>query len=179
MYSAHIHNLSLTFVRAPRLQSCNENSPTFLLDRAGDARLPSLFQKTKLTSKKSKTTKVVQYNRDIICLPSHYAQGGSKSVQIPRGKQRAQLADMGLQGKVTLTSEMSEEAIRAEIRSAFMEAMENDPSFPFTFLQLSGSGTKIFLYLLSHLHFVGMHRKFVNLGRLVYTSWPKRNSLLR
>ena len=38
-------------------------------NRAGDVRLFSLFKKTKLTSKKSKTTKVVQHNRDN-CLPA-------------------------------------------------------------------------------------------------------------
>ena len=46
---------------------------------------------------------------------------------------------MGLQGKVTLTSVMAEDEIRSEIRSAFVEAMGNDP---FTFLQTSGSGAK-------------------------------------
>lgn len=52
------------------------------------------------------------------------------------------LAKMGLQGKVTLTSQMTEEDIRSEIRSAFNDAMGNDPSFPFTFLQTSGCGGK-------------------------------------
>lgn len=37
---------------------------------------------------------------------------------------------------------MSEEAIFDEIRSAFAEAMGHDPSFPFAFLQISGSGMK-------------------------------------
>ena len=49
---------------------------------------------------------------------------------------------MGLQGKVNLTSVMTEEEIKSEIRSAFMEAMGNDVSFPFTFLQTSGCGAK-------------------------------------
>ena len=52
------------------------------------------------------------------------------------------LAKLGLQGKVTFTSAMSEENIRSEIRSAFLEAMEHDFSFPFTFLQTSGCGGK-------------------------------------
>ena len=52
------------------------------------------------------------------------------------------LAKVGLQGKVTLTSQMTEEDIRSEIRSAFYDAMGNDPSFPFTFLQTSGYGGK-------------------------------------
>ena len=49
---------------------------------------------------------------------------------------------MGLQGKVNLTSVMTEKEIKSEIRSAFMEAMGNDVSFPFTFLQTSGCGAK-------------------------------------
>ena len=43
---------------------------------------------------------------------------------------------------MTLSSDMSEDAIFDEVRSAFSEAMGDDPSFPFTFLQVSGSGTK-------------------------------------
>ena len=48
-----------------------------------------------------------------------------------------------LQGKVTVTSQLTEDEIRSEIRSAFVEAMGNDSSFPFTFLQTSGCGAKI------------------------------------
>lgn len=84
----------------------------------------------------------MQYTRDVVCLPSSYGEEGNKSIPIPRGKQRSMLAKMGLQGKVTLTSIMTEKEIRSEIRSAFIEAMDNDPSFPFTFLQTSGCGSK-------------------------------------
>ena len=77
-----------------------------------------------------------------MCLPSTYGEEGAKSTPIPRGKQRSQLAKMGLQGKVTITSIMTEDEIRSEIRYAFVEAMGNDSSFPFTFLQTSGCGTK-------------------------------------
>ena len=49
---------------------------------------------------------------------------------------------LGLQGKITLSSDMTEEDIRDEIRSAFTEAMGDDSSFPFTFLQMSGCGGK-------------------------------------
>ena len=78
----------------------------------------------------------------MFCLPSSYREEGAKSIPIPRGKQRALLANMGLQGKVTLTSHMTEEEIRSEIRSAFVEAMGINTSFPFTFLQTSGGGVK-------------------------------------
>lgn len=46
-----------------------------------------------------------------MCFLSTYAL---KSVQIPIEKQRAALADLGLQGKVILTSEMNEEDIWME-----------------------------------------------------------------
>ena len=84
----------------------------------------------------------MHYNRDVVCLPSCYGDGGKKSISIPRGKQRAILAKLGLQGKITLSSNMTEEAICEEIRSAFMEAMGHDSSFPFAFLQMSGCGGK-------------------------------------
>ena len=84
----------------------------------------------------------MQYIRDVLCLPSCYKEEGAKTIAIPRGKQRALLANMGLQGKVTLTSQMTEEYIRSEIRSAFVDAMGSNPSFPFTFLQTSGCGAK-------------------------------------
>ena len=71
-----------------------------------------------------------------------FARQGLKSIAIPRAKQRIKLAELRLQGKVTLGSQMSEEDIFSEIRSAFSEAMGNDPCFPFKFLQVSGGGTK-------------------------------------
>ena len=81
----------------------------------------------------------MHYNRDIICLPHTFAKSGLKSISIPRGKQRIRLAELG---KVTFSSEMSEDEISTEIRSAFAEAMGHDPCFPFKFLQVSGGGTK-------------------------------------
>lgn len=111
--------------------------------RSNELRLPSFLRRnTAKPSKKGKSLKVTHYNRDVICLPVTYSKQGLKSISIPRGKQRIKLAELGLQGKVTLSSDMAEEAIFSEIRSAFTEAMGHDPSFPFTFLQISGSGTK-------------------------------------
>ena len=95
-----------------------------------------------IDSKKGKSPKITFYNRDIVCLPQSYARGNCKSIPIPRGKARTRLAEMGLQGKVSLRSDMVEETINCEIRSAFAEAMEHDPFFPFVFLQVSGGGTK-------------------------------------
>ena len=84
---------------------------------------------------------MTQYYRDVICLPPSLV-GGTRIIPIPRGKQRAKLAELGLQGKVTLSSDMSEEEIFREIRSAFADAMGKDDAFPFTFLQCAGSGAK-------------------------------------
>lgn len=110
--------------------------------RPRDSRLPSFLLRNSFKEKKAKVQKEVQYTRDIMCIPSSFGEGGIKSIPIPRGKARSQLVKLGLQGKVTLSSAMSEEAIMEEIRSAFTEAMGNNPSFPFIFLQVSGCGTK-------------------------------------
>jgi len=45
------------------------------------------------------------------------------SIQIPRGRWRAHLAEMGLFGKVELTSAMSSEDVKSEICQVFMVAM--------------------------------------------------------
>ncbi len=74
--------------------------------------------------KKEKVSKIVQYNRDVICLPSSYASNGVNSICIPRGKQLTQLAEKGLQGKVTLNSSMSEEEVRQEIGSIFLVSLQ-------------------------------------------------------
>ena len=104
--------------------------------------LPSFLRRNAARHSKRKSPKVTYYNRDIVCLPQSYARGNCKSIPIPRGRARTKLAEMGLQGKVSLRSDMLEETINCEIRSAFSEAMEHDPFFPFVFLQVSGGGTK-------------------------------------
>ena len=55
--------------------------------------------------------KEIQYTRNVMCLLSSFGEGGIKK----RGKQRAQLVKLGLQGQVTLSSTMSEEEIMNEI----------------------------------------------------------------
>ena len=52
------------------------------------------------------------------------------------------MAEMGLVGKVHFTSDMSELELMDEVRSVFSEAMGSDNTFPFTFLQVTGSGSK-------------------------------------
>ena len=106
-------------------------------------RLPSFLHRNAIRQhKKGKSPKITYYNRDVICLPQSYARGNCKSIPIPRKKARTTLAEMGLQGKISLRSDMLEEAINCEIRSAFADVMGHDPFFPFAFLQLSGGGSK-------------------------------------
>ena len=112
-----------------------------LLSRAREARLPSfVMRNANRRSKKGKLPKVTYYTRDVICLPKSFTS--SKCITIPRGKQRAQLAEMELQGKVTLRSDMTEDEILAEVRSAFLDVMGHNPDFQFVFLQVSGCGAK-------------------------------------
>ena len=49
---------------------------------------------------------------------------------------------MGLIGKIHLSSDMNEYAVKKEICSVFQGPMENDPDFPFVFLQSAGEGSK-------------------------------------
>ena len=91
------------------------------------------------------------WNIDIVCLPPKYAV--NNVVQIPRGKKRCALAEMGLVRKIHLTSEMSEEDIMAEIRSVFAQPMQHDPQFPFTILNSTGAGSKTLTKLAVSAHF--------------------------
>ena len=61
---------------------------------------------------------------------------------IPRGNKRISLARQGLVAKVCLNSLMNEESLRAEIRSAFKDAMGGNDNFPFKFLQSVGGGCR-------------------------------------
>lgn len=64
------------------------------------------------------------------------------NISYPRGKFRTDLGSLGLIGKVHLTSMMSEEDVRNEVRSVFRDPMEGKPNFPSIFLQLTGCGSK-------------------------------------
>ena len=73
------------------------------LHRSNELRLPSFLRRnTAKPSKKGKSLKVTHYNQDVICLPTTYSKQGLKSISTPRGNQRIKLAELGLQGKVTL-----------------------------------------------------------------------------
>jgi hypothetical protein len=90
---------------------------------------------------KEKAPRVVSWDKNIVCLPEDYCRN-SRIISIPKGKQRSSLAARGLCGKIRINSEMTEEEILGEIRSAFQEAMGNDRNFPFQFLQMAGGGSK-------------------------------------
>lgn len=49
---------------------------------------------------------------------------------------------MGLQGKVTISSDMTEEAVLQEIQSVFSGIIEDDEQFSFKFLHITGAGNK-------------------------------------
>ena len=51
------------------------------------------------------------------------------------------MAKSGLTGKIHLSSEMTDKDVENEIRTIFKGLMQNNPSFPFVYLQ-SGGGSK-------------------------------------
>ena len=86
---------------------------------------------------------MVTWDRTILCLPKGYgALEQSRITAIPKGKARAALQARGLCGKIRLHSDMTEDEVLSEVRSAFRDAMEDDSSFHFRFLQTGGGGTK-------------------------------------
>lgn len=110
------------------------------------ARILPSFLKRKNSGKNtppSKKTKTTAWDRDIICLPKVTKNGEvSKVIPFPRKKYRAQLAAWGLIGKLHLTSDMSVEDVEREVRSVFKEPMNDNSSFPFTYLSSTGGGNK-------------------------------------
>ena len=106
--------------------------------------LPSYLRRRAAASggtrnKKPKT--VTTWDRDIVCLPKYHKKG-ENFIPYPRGKYRARLGRLGLVGKVHLTSAMTVDEVRMEIRSVFERAMGDNPSFPFTYLQATGGGSR-------------------------------------
>ena len=91
------------------------------------------------TSKLKKPKVIKTWDRDILCIPKGTTRSG---ITYPRGKYRAYLASAGLIGKLHLTSEMSDKDVEQEIRSIFRGPMQNNPVFPFSYLQCTGGGSK-------------------------------------
>jgi hypothetical protein len=128
--------------------------------------LPSFLRKrqsgSKYIAESAKKKKPVRcWDRDIVCLPKDF---GGSSIPIPRGSRRASLGECGLIGKVHLTSDMTEEEVKSEIRSVFRRPMKFDPSFPFTFLQSTGCGTKTLTSPAVSIHFQWTAQQVVSLA---------------
>ena len=119
---------------------------TFIYRRRPNAALalPSIFrrrQQNATSQNKSKRPKVVQtWDRDIVCLPECLLIRGS--IKYPRSKYRARMGNLGLIGKVHLTSEMTVDEVASEVRSVFRKPMANRPDFPFDYLQPTGTGSR-------------------------------------
>ena len=79
----------------------------------------------------------------MICLPACYLElfNSNGVMPIPR-KKKDVLASFGLIRKIHLESTWSDSEVLDEIRSVFEDAMGKDDSFPFNFLQVTGTGTK-------------------------------------
>ena len=115
-----------------------------ILSRGSSNILPSLFSRGRGCSQaggtKSKKARTTTYDRDIVCLASSYPSQNGRFV-IPRRETWTELASLGLIGKLSLVSGMSQRDIMAEVRSVFATPMGNDPDFPFVFLQRCGPGS--------------------------------------
>ena len=84
----------------------------------------------------------------------------SSSLSYPRGKYRAKLATYGLIGKLHLSSDMTDDGVATEIRSIFKGPMNNDPNFPFLYLQPTGCGSKSLIIPYNVQHSNGLLHKW-------------------
>ena len=75
-----------------------------------------------------------------MCLPECLCVRGS--IKYPRGKYRARLGNLGLIGKIHLTSDMTVEEVNSEVCSVFKKPMSEKADFPFQYLQPMGTGSR-------------------------------------
>ena len=106
--------------------------------------MPSTFLERRTKVKKSKQERIYSYERDIVCLPSYYkSKMCGNCLPIPRGnKCRQYLAKHGLLGKITLTSDMTENEIFEEVSSVFTDSFGGRADFKFQILQPTGGFSK-------------------------------------
>ena len=91
----------------------------------------------------SKKPKTVQcWDRDIVCIPRSRLSGSGPSYSYPRGRYRTELGRLGFIGKIHITSDMDETAVKLEICSVYEGHMGGYCDFPFVFLQSAGGGSK-------------------------------------
>ena len=105
--------------------------------------LPSIFRQSQqcASSNKNMCPKVVQtWDRDIVCLPECLCIHGS--TKYPRGKYRARSGNLGLIGKIHLTSDVTVDEVASEVRSVFKKPMAGRSDFPFEYLQPTGTGSR-------------------------------------
>lgn len=95
--------------------------------------LPSVPQRHATHSRVVRKNKACKhYTRDVVCLPLSSAS----TLCIPRGESRAKLAQDGLIGKISFTSDWSEAQLKEEITAIFRRtfALSMEQSFPFEYL---------------------------------------------
>ena len=99
--------------------------------------MPTTFLCNVASSSQQPKERVYTYERDIICLPHSFA---GKLIKIPRN--RDALSESGLVGKMTLSSNMTEDELFSEIRSVFRGPMGGSADFPFQVLQPTGGSSR-------------------------------------
>ena len=95
-----------------------------------------------------KTTRVIRYVRDIVCLPKSWSKN-PRQVPIPRKERRNFLAQSGLFGKIEFDSDMSADDMSTEVCRIFSvpmglttEKIDQGERFRFTYLQRAGAGSR-------------------------------------
>ena len=128
-------------------QSSGESSRSSTSGTSGRKRAPSGFMPSSFLKKKGKADgkgkgKKKTWTKDIVCLPADFKSTDEIGIAIPKGLKRVELARQGLVGKISLDSHMNAEEVLTEVRSVFKEAMGENATFQFKFLQLVGGGCK-------------------------------------
>ena len=112
--------------------------------------VPSILGKRRRRKVSMKPSKIVTWDREVICLPHSYMKMFSTNgvMPIPR-KKKDILASFGLVGRLHLESDWSESEVITEIRSTFSENVTEDIQFQFLqFIAYQHSFTIIWVGLL-------------------------------
>ena len=88
----------------------------------------------------AKPSKIVMWDREVVCLPKDLFNSNGV-LPIPRRKKDI-MASFGLVGKLHLESHWTPADVIAEIRTTFNDVMKDDD---FKFLQFTGTGAKSLL----------------------------------
>ena len=100
--------------------------------------MPSTFQRRQPPSfsgkhKKTAATRTKQVTKDVICIP---LDGFATGMSCPKGRERGDLAEQGLIGKMNIISTWDEEEVREEVTSVFKEVfnLKDGEKFPYVYL---------------------------------------------